>query len=87
MIARGFPGTPVTLPSKGHGHFDACRLEKRKLLQSSKLNCQSSDSVLHHIAGICLFLIKDHVRLMNLLLVVMAVDHTGLHYDGVIGAR
>lgn len=62
---------------------------RKALLQSSNLNCRCSDRVLHHVAGVSLFLIKGHVLLMNLLLVVivMALDHAGLHNNGVIGAR
>ena len=71
---------------KGHGPFDACR-RRKALLQSSSLNCRYSDSVLHHVAGVSLLLVEGHILLMNLLLVVMAVDDPGLHYNGVMGAR
>jgi hypothetical protein len=60
---------------------------RKKSVKLKSLKNQSSNGVLHHIAGISLFPIKDHILLMELGLIVMSLYPARLHNNRIVRAR
>ena len=66
--------------------FDVTADLRKRSMKLKSLKNRSSNGVLHHIAGISLFPIKDHILLMDLGLIVMCLYPARLHNNRIVGA-
>ena len=70
--------------------FDCCRWSAKETIEIRNLNLSRtcpSNGVLHHVAGISLLAIKDHILLMELVLMMMSLYPSRLDNNWIVGAR